>query len=88
MSENSGLEAGEGVNEGSAQATAEGPGSGGDDGMEARAPGAEGGALAAASGSGHPKGEYDPAPPVDTGLPHTATDGSAAGPGQELDVDS
>ena len=72
------LQAGEGVNEGSAAATEE-------DSTEGAA--GNTGALAAASETGRPKSEYDPAPPVDAGLPLTATDkGDQVGPGQELEA--
>jgi hypothetical protein len=76
-SENDDLNSPEGVNEGSAESTAE---------STAQAGGIEGGALSAASEDGRPKGEYDPAPPVDTGLPHTATEADEVGPGQELEA--
>ena len=70
------LQAGEGVNEGSAAAT--------DESSDREAAGNTG-ALAAASETGRPKSEYDPAPPVDAGLPLTATDkDEQVGPGQEL----
>jgi hypothetical protein len=77
-SENDDLITSEGVDEGSADSTAE------------SAEGSEGaagvtGALGAASESGRPKGEYDPAPPLDAGLPMTGTDrDDQVGPGQEL----
>ena len=70
------LQAGEGVNEGSAAATDEDATSGGDTG-----------ALAAASETGRPASEYDPAPPVDAGPPRAATDGDEqVGPGQQLEA--
>ncbi|HVM27171.1 MAG TPA: hypothetical protein VM433_05780 [Mycobacteriales bacterium] len=72
-SENDDLTADEGVNEGSADSTEESGGAG------------VAGALAAASETGRPKDEYDPAPPLDTALPQTRTDEDGqTGPGQEL----
>jgi hypothetical protein len=68
------LQAGEGVNESSADASAEDSGRG------------VAGALAAASETGRPQGEYDPAPPLDTGLPQTRADDEQVGPGQELEA--
>lgn len=69
------LQAGEGVNEGSAAGTAE----------DSRQAAGNTGALAAASETGRPSSEYDPAPPLDAGLPVTATDrDDQVGPGQEL----
>ena len=80
MTENDDLQAGEGVNEGSAAATDEGSG-------ETNEGQGVAGALAAASQTGRPEGEYDPAPPVDTGLPQTRTDrADQVGPGQEVQV--
>jgi hypothetical protein len=73
-SENDDLNAPEGVNEGSSDDAATRPG------------GLKHGALAAASEDSRPKGEYDPAPPVDTGLPHTGTDADQVGPGQEVEA--
>lgn len=76
MSEHPDLQADEGVNEGSAAST-----------DEERTDQGQGvsGALAAASESGRPKGESDPAPPVGTGLPQTRSDtDDQVGPGQEL----
>lgn len=76
MTERDDLQAGEGVNEGSADSTAEGTP---EEGTGVT------GALAAASETGRPKDEYDPAPPLDAGLPQTRTDGDEqVGPGQEL----
>jgi hypothetical protein len=70
------LPAGEGVNEASADGTDESTGGRG-----------VSGALSAASETGRPKGEYDPAPPLDTGLPVTRTDTEGqVGPGQENEV--
>jgi hypothetical protein len=81
MSENSDLQADEGVNEGSAASTAERHTGETNEGQGVS------GALAAASQTGRPKGEYDPAPPVDTDLPQTRTDDDdQVGPGQELSV--
>jgi hypothetical protein len=68
------LQAGEGVNEGSADGTTETDGAGNT------------GALAAASESGRPKDEYDPAPPVETGLPGSSGTAGSLGPGQESQV--
>lgn len=83
MSDSDDLSAPEGVNEGSADSTAESHVSGGsgetDEGT------GESGALAAASQTGRPEDEYDPAPPLDTALPQTRTDhDDEVGPGQEL----
>lgn len=85
MSENDDLVTSEGVDEGSAASTVESHVQGGsgetDEGQGVS------GALAAASQSGRPAGEYDPAPPLDTGLPMTGTDrDDEVGPGQELTV--
>lgn len=72
------LQTDEGVNETSASAT--------DEDTSGEAAG-EMGALAAASETGRPTGEYDPAPPLEAGLPRTATDGDdQVGPGQQLEA--
>lgn len=69
------LHAGEGVNEGSADSAGEtNEGSG------------VSGALAAASESGRPAGEYDPAPPLDTDTPEIRATRDKAGPGQQLEA--
>jgi hypothetical protein len=75
MSAEKDLQADEGVNEASAASTDE----------PAEGAGVTG-ALAAASATGRPKDEYDPAPPVDTGLPQTRTDAGQVGPGQEVEA--
>jgi hypothetical protein len=72
------LTADEGVDEGSADATAESGGSG-DDGA------GETGALSAASQDGRPTDEYDPTPPLDlAGAARTSRED--AGPGQQQQV--
>jgi hypothetical protein len=76
MTESNDLSAGEGVNEGSADATAESAEQHGGSGVT--------GALRAASEDGAPKGEYDPAPPVETGLPGSSS--PAGSPGQQLEA--
>lgn len=83
MSENDDLITSEGVDEGSRASATESHVDGGsgetDEGQ------GDAGALAAASQTGRPKGEYDPAPPLETGLPQTRTDHTEeVGPGQEL----
>jgi hypothetical protein len=69
------LVAEEGVNEGSADSTSEtNEGAG------------VSGALAAASETGRPAGEYDPAPPVDTDTPQTRATRDQVGPGQQVEL--
>ncbi len=68
------LQAGEGVNEGSADSTQETDGTG------------VTGELSAASEDGQPKGEYDPSPPVEMGLPTSTTGAGEVGPGQQLEA--
>lgn len=83
MSQHEDLQAGEGVNEGSAAGTTESH----VDGASGQTDEGQGvsGALAAASQTGRPAGEYDPAPPLTAGLPMTGSDhDDEVGPGQEL----
>lgn len=44
------------------------------------------GALGAASQDGQPAWEYDPAPPLETGLPGSTTPAGKLAPGQQLEA--
>jgi hypothetical protein len=44
------------------------------------------GALAAASESGRPEGEYDPAPPLDMETSDSRAERDAASPGQQVEA--
>lgn len=44
------------------------------------------GALGAASQDGQPAWEYDPAPPLETGLPGSTTPAGQLAPGQQLEA--
>lgn len=67
----------EGVDEGSAASTTEGS-------DQTNEGSGVSGALGAASRDGEPAGEYDPAPPVETGLPGGTRADQPLAPGQQL----
>lgn len=76
----------EGVDEGSADSTAE---SGAEHPLDQGDSQNDGsgvtGALGAASQDGEPRWEYDPAPPLETGLPGSTTPAGKLAPGQQLE---